>query len=72
MVMGTLGIDVGASDSDNMRTLKRMNDEAGEFTYDEVVVWFQMLSKISKYPGFAACAEEYAQRLPVFPVYSRV
>ncbi len=40
-----------------------MNNETGEFTYDEVVVWFQMPSKRGKCKGLAECAEEYAQRL---------
>ena len=40
--MDTLGIDVDATDGDNLNTFKRMNNETGEFTYDEVVVWFRM------------------------------
>ena len=58
--MDTLGIDVGASDRDNMQTPKRMNNETAEFRYDEVAVWFQMLSKIGKCKGLASCVEEYA------------
>ena len=65
MVMDSLGIDVGASDSDNMRTFKRVTVSTEVFTYEEVVVWFRMLSKISKCQGLAACAEEYAHRLVV-------
>ena len=65
MVMDSLGIDVDASDSDNMRTFKKVTVSTEEFTYDEVVVWFRMLSKISKCQGLAACAEEYAHRLVV-------
>ena len=65
MVMDSLGIDVDASDSDNMRTFKKVTVSTEEFTYDEVVVWFRMLSKISKCQGLAACAEDYAQRLVV-------
>ena len=63
--MDTLGIDVGASVSDNMRTFKRVTVSTEVFTYEEVVVWFRMLSKISKCQGLAACAEDYAQRLVV-------
>ena len=58
-------IEVDASDSDNMKTLKRMKNETGEFTYDEVVVWLQMLSKIGKCQGLANRAEDYATRLVV-------
>ena len=36
--MDSLGIEVDASDSDNMKTLQRMKNETGEFTYNEVVV----------------------------------
>ena len=63
--MDSLGIDVGALDSDNMRTFKRVTVSTEVFTYEEVVVWFRMLSKISKCQGLAACAEEYAHRLVV-------
>ena len=35
------------------------------FTYDELVVWFKMLSKLSDCRGLAVCAEEYAHRLVV-------
>ncbi len=66
MVMDTLGIDVDATDGDNLNTFKRMNNETGEFvtefTYDEVVAWFRMLSRRGKCQGLADCAEEYAQR----------
>ena len=65
MVMDSLGIDVDASDSDNMRTFKRVTVSTEVFTYEELVVWFRMLSKISKCQGLAACAEEYAHRLVV-------
>ena len=65
MVMDSLGIDVGALDSDNMRTFKRVTVSTEVFTYEELVVWFRMLSKISKCQGMAACAEEYAHRLVV-------
>ena len=41
--MDSLGIDVGASDSDNLRTFKKVTVSTEEFTYDEVVVWFRML-----------------------------
>ena len=34
--MDTLGIDVDATDGDNLNTFKRMNNETGEFTYGEV------------------------------------
>ncbi len=44
--MDTLGIDVGASDSDNMKTFKKMTVDTGVFTYAELVVWFRMLSNI--------------------------
>ncbi len=33
------------------------------FTHDELVVWFQMLSKLSDCRGLAVCAVEYAHRL---------
>ena len=65
MVMDSLGIDVGALDSDNMRTFKRVTVSTEVFKYEEVVIWFRMLSKISKCQGLAACAEEYAHRLAV-------
>ena len=65
MVMDSLGIDVGASDSDNMRTFKKVTVSTEVFKYEEVVIWFRMLSKISKSQGLAACAEEYAHRLVV-------
>ena len=64
MVMDTLGIDVDATDGDNLSTFKRMNNETGEFRYGEVVVWFRMLSRRGKcqgLPGLVDCAEEYAQ-----------
>ena len=63
--MDSLEIEVDASDSDNMKTLKRMKNETGEFTYDELVVWLQMLSKLGKCQGLADRAEEYAHRLVV-------
>ncbi len=72
VVMDTLGIDVDATDGDNLSTFKRMNNETGEFTYGEVAVWFRygfvcMLSKRGKMPGkcqrWAVCAEDYPQRL---------
>ena len=67
MVMDTLGIEIRASNSDNMRTFKRVTVGTEVFTYGEVVVWFRMLSKISNCQGLAACAEEYmyAHRLVV-------
>ena len=65
MVMDSLGIEVDALDSDNMKTLQRMKNETGEFTYNEVVVWLQMLSKIGKCQGLANRAEDYAHRLVV-------
>ena len=34
--MDTLGIDVGASDSDNMTTFKKMTVDPGAFRYEEV------------------------------------
>ena len=40
VVMGTLEIDVGASDSDNTKTFKKMTVDTGVFTYDELVAWF--------------------------------
>ena len=61
--MDTLGIDVAATDSDNLKTFRRMNNATGAFTYDEIVVWFRVLSKRGKCQGLAECAEEYAQRL---------
>ena len=61
--MDTLGIDVGASVSDNTQTFKRMTNETKAFKYDEVVVWFQALSKKSECTGLSDCAEEYAQKL---------
>ena len=61
--MDSLEIEVDASDSDNMKTLKRMKNGTWEFTYGEVVVWLQMLSKICKCQGLADRAEDYATRL---------
>ena len=63
MVMNSLGIDVGASDSDNMRNFKKMTVDTEKFTYDGLVVWFETLSKLSNCSGMAACAKEYAQRI---------
>ncbi len=63
MVVDTLGTDVGASVSDNAKTFKRMTNETGAFTYEGVIVWLKVLSRISEWPGLSACAEEYAQRL---------
>ena len=65
MVMDTLGIDVGASASDNMKTFKKITVDTKEFTYDELVVWFQTLSKLSACRGMAVCAAEYAHRIVV-------
>ena len=65
MVMDTLGIDVDAEASDNMKTFKKITVDTKEFTYDELVVWFQTLSKLSACRGMAACAEEYAHRIVV-------
>ena len=65
MVMSPLGFEVGASDSDNMRTFKLMNAETGVVTYEAVVVWFEVLSKISECEGLAVRAGEYAPRLVV-------
>ncbi len=61
--MDTLGIDVGASVSENTQTFKRMTKETGAFTYDEVVVWFQALSKKSDCPGLSACAGKHGDML---------
>ena len=63
MVMNSLGIDVDASDSDNMKTFKKMTVDTGVFTYDELVVWFETLSKLSNRRTMAGCAKEYAQRI---------
>ena len=63
--MDTLGIDVDAEASDNMKTFKKITVDTKEFTYDELVVWFQTLSKLSACRGMAACAEEYAHRIVV-------
>ena len=63
MVMDSLGIDVGASESDNMQTFKKMTVDTGVFTYDELVVWFRTLSKLRTCQGLAVCAEDYARRL---------
>ena len=63
--MDSLGIDVGALDSDNMRTFKRVTVSTEVFKYDEAVVVFRMLSKISKCQGLAVCAEDYAHRIVV-------
>ena len=60
MVMDTLGIDVAATDSDNLKTFRRMNNATGAFTYDEIVVWFRVLSKRGECQGLAECAEELA------------
>ena len=65
VVMDTLGIDVDAEASDNMKTFKKITVDTKEFTYDELVVWFQTLSKLSACRGMAACAEEYAHRIVV-------
>ena len=48
-----------------MRTFKRVTVSTEVFKYEELVIWFRMLSKISKCQGLAACAEEYANRLVV-------
>jgi len=61
--MDSLGIDVDASDSDNMQTFKKMTVDTGVFTYDELVVWFRTLSKLRNCQGMAGSAEEYARRL---------
>ena len=65
MVMDTLGIDVVASASDNMKTFKKITVDTKEFTYDKLVVWFQTLSKLSACRGMAVCAAEYAHRIVV-------
>ncbi len=65
VVMDTLGIDVDASGSDNMKTFKKITVGTKVFTYDEVVVWFQTLSKLSDCRGLAVCAAEYAHKLAV-------
>ena len=61
--MNSLGIDVGASDSDNMKNFEKMTVDTEKFTYDELVVWFETLSKLRNCSGMAACAKEYAQRI---------
>ena len=65
--MGTLGIDVGVLDSDNMKAFKRMTVNTKKLTYAEGGAWLVTLSKISDDcdEGLAECAEEYAQRLAV-------
>jgi hypothetical protein len=63
VVMDTLGIDVGASESDNMKTFKKMTLDTKAFTYGGLVVWFQMMSKLSDCRR--VCAAEYAHRLVV-------
>ncbi len=63
MVMDSLGIDVGASDSDNMKTFKKMTVDTGVFMYAELVAWFRILSKLRNCHGMAVCAEDYACRL---------
>jgi hypothetical protein len=44
VVMNSLGIDVDASDSDNMKNFQKMTVDTGVFTYNELVVWFETLS----------------------------
>ena len=63
-VMNTVGIEVGALDSDNMRSFKRVTVGTGCSCYGEVAVWFHMLSKISNCKGLVHVvrAKEYAYR----------
>ena len=49
--MNSLGIDVDASDSDNMKNFTKMTVDTGVFTYDELVVWFETLSKLNNCRG---------------------
>ena len=49
--MDSLGIEVDASDSDNMKTLQRMKNETGEFTYNEVVARLGPYSRGSPWAG---------------------
>ena len=44
VVVNPLGIEVGASDSGNMKTFKRINAATGVVTYEAVVVWFEVLA----------------------------
>ena len=63
MVMDTLGIDVDAQENANMTTFKKITVDTGAFEYEELVAWFQMMSKISKCKGLAVRAENYAHRI---------
>ena len=46
-----------------MKTFKKMTVDTGVCTYDELVVWFETLSKLSNRRTMAGCAKEYAQRI---------
>ncbi len=52
--MDTLGIDVGALDSANMKTFKRMTMDTKKSTYEEAAVWLVTLSKINDCGGLVA------------------
>ena len=59
-VHGALGIHPNATMEENVAGFKPMNVNTGEFTYGDLVVWLQTLSKIGRCPGLGASAEEYA------------
>ena len=66
--MNSLGIDVGASDSDNMKNFEKMTVDTEKFTYDELVVWFETLSKLRNCSGMAAFEENsmYGNQVRIF------
>jgi len=68
LLRSALGIVAGASGAsldDKIAGFQPMKRETGEFSYPEAVAWLTLLSSVSKCPGMALRAEEYAQRIVV-------
>ena len=65
-VVGTLGIGVSASDSDNMGTFKGMTVDTGVFTCKVVVTWLKGYAEPDQhimYKGLGDRAEDHALKL---------
>ena len=56
--MDSLGIDVDASDSDNMKTFNKMTVDTGVFTYVELVAEYVYLIRYFKLGFNSPCVRE--------------
>jgi hypothetical protein len=65
LLRSALGIVAGASLDDNIAGFQPMTRETGKFSCPEAVAWLTLVSSVSKCPGMALRAAEYAQRIVV-------